>query len=397
MEDQDIFKEVTTESWGSRIIGSIKSVLFGIVLFLAAFVVLWLNEGRAVKTSKGLTEGASVVISVNSEEVDQSNSGKLVHLTGKVTTEESLKDEEFQIDVNALKLRRNVLMYQWVEKTEQKKEKQVGGSEKTTTVYNYEKVWKSSIINSADFKIKEGHNNPAGFPYAAYTNAVSTATIGNFKMTNSLLSSMNDFVSYSLSSVDTLKHKNAKIINEASASLTSGASLSQAVFIGKGSNTSPEVGDVKISFDIIKSGEDYSIISKQIDNTFEAYKTETGTSIQLISKGNNSAEQMFESAQKRNTIITWILRLVGFLMMFGGLSLVVKPLVVLADVLPILGSIVDLGLSVFTGLISFGLSFITIAIAWIVYRPVLGISLLVIGLASAIFVFTRKSKKDTGE
>ena len=73
--------------------------------------------------------------------------------------------------------------------------------------------------------------------------------------------------------------------------------------------------------------------------------------------------------------------------------MIFKPLVVLADVLPFLGSIMDFGLSLFSGLIAFGFSFITIAIAWIVYRPVVGIILLIAGASISIYIFSRKSKK----
>ncbi len=393
MEDQDTFTEVTTESWGSRIMSSIKSVLIGVLLFLVAFVVLWFNEGRAVKTARGLTEGASQVVLADAKTVDKNNSGKLVHLTGKVNTLENLKDNEFNIDVNALRLIREVVMYQWIEKADQEKEKQVGGSEKTTTVYNYEKRWSSSIIESSKFKIKEEHINPARFPYSSYTKEASKATMGKFNLSRSMISSLTNSSSYSLQSANTLNHKNAQIVNEGSLNISNGASIVSKVFIGEGTSSSPQIGDVKISFKVVKPNEDYSIIAKQVENTFEPYKTETGTSIQMISKGVLSADNMFSAAQSNNSTMTWILRLLGFLMMFGGLSLIFKPLVVLADVLPFLGNILDFGLSLFSALISFGLSFITIAIAWVVYRPFIGITLLVIGLGVTIFIFTRKRKK----
>ena len=50
----DEFVEVTSEGWGSRIMESIKGILVGIVLFVAAFPLLFLNEGCAVKMSRSL-------------------------------------------------------------------------------------------------------------------------------------------------------------------------------------------------------------------------------------------------------------------------------------------------------------------------------------------------------
>jgi len=50
----DQVTEVTREGWFSRIVGSLKSVLVGLVLFLASFPLLWWNEGRAVQTARSL-------------------------------------------------------------------------------------------------------------------------------------------------------------------------------------------------------------------------------------------------------------------------------------------------------------------------------------------------------
>ena len=49
---------------------------------------------------------------------------------------------------------------------------------------------------------------------------------------------------------------------------------------------------------------------------------------------------MFAAARSSSSMLTWILRVVGFFMMFIGLSMVLRPLSVLADVLPFLGSLI---------------------------------------------------------
>ena len=53
------FTETTRIGWGSRLMESIKGVIAGLILFLLSFLVLFWNEGRAVKTHKGLQEGAN--------------------------------------------------------------------------------------------------------------------------------------------------------------------------------------------------------------------------------------------------------------------------------------------------------------------------------------------------
>jgi len=51
------------------------------------------------------------------------------------------------------------------------------------------------------------------------------------------------------------------------------------------------------------------------------------------------------------------------------------------------------GIGLFAGLISFGLSLLTIAAAWIFYRPLVGIPLLVLASAALVGIFMMGQKK----
>ena len=66
---QNSFTETTSQSWISRLGGSIKSILFGLLLLIGSIVLMWYNEGRAVKTHKGLEEGGANVVSVESSSI----------------------------------------------------------------------------------------------------------------------------------------------------------------------------------------------------------------------------------------------------------------------------------------------------------------------------------------
>src|SRR6187549_3359542 len=105
----------TSKSWFSRLAESIKSVLVGLILFVAAFPILFWNEGRAVKTARSLEEGAGSVVSVASDQVAAGNEGKLVHVSGPISTDGPVADEDLGVQAEAVKLVRNVSMYQWVE------------------------------------------------------------------------------------------------------------------------------------------------------------------------------------------------------------------------------------------------------------------------------------------
>lgn len=177
--------ETTTESWGSRLGGSIKGIAIGGALFIAGIPLLFWNEGRAVKTAKALEEGASVCVKLpNADSIDATMDGKLVHVTGTAVTDEQLSDDLFTgLNPKAIRLTRKVEFYQWVETERKEKKKNVGGSETTVTTYSYSKKWVSSPVDSSSFR-ESGHDNQVFFPEATDRNIVAqSARYGAFELT----------------------------------------------------------------------------------------------------------------------------------------------------------------------------------------------------------------------
>ena len=107
--------ETTTESWGSRLGGSIKGVLAGGLIFLAGFPILFWNEGNAVKTARAIDEGEGACVSLESNaKVDPEMEGKFVHMSGKADTKDVLVDDVFGVSNTAIRLERKVEMFQWI-------------------------------------------------------------------------------------------------------------------------------------------------------------------------------------------------------------------------------------------------------------------------------------------
>ena len=70
---EDSFTETVSTGWFSRIGDSIKGILFGLLLVIAAFPVLFINEGCAVKTRKTLDQGNKEFVHVDPTAIDTSN------------------------------------------------------------------------------------------------------------------------------------------------------------------------------------------------------------------------------------------------------------------------------------------------------------------------------------
>jgi hypothetical protein len=366
----DQFTAVTNISWFTRIKDAFAGLVFGLALFLASFPLLFWNEGRAIKTAKSLTEGASAVVSVGADRVDPANEGKLVHVTGLATTTEALGDGAFGVSATALRLRRKVEMYQWVEKSETKTENQIGGGQVKRTVYSYDKQWGDHSIPSSSFH-EPGHANPAALPYPSQDSDAVKATLGAFALPASLLRQINDFSSLAVTA-DAAQHLSADLqgkLKPAAGSYYQG--VDPAI---------PQVGDVRVSFMVV-GPETVSVVSKQFGSTFEPYATQAGRDLDMMETGAHSAPEMFKTSMEQNQTLSWILRFAGFFAMFIGLALLFQPLVVMADILPFLGWIVGAGRTMLAFTVSAGLSLVTIAVAWIAYRPLIGGGLLVVAVA----------------
>ncbi len=381
------FVETSSKSWFSRIMESIKGVVLGLVMVVGAFPALFVNEGCAVKIAKGLSEGRGQVQEAQAATVNAGLEGKLVHMSGVASSQQGVTDEVLKVKVpGAIRLEREVEMYQWIEVTETKTEKKVGGKEETTKSITYKKEWSSTEHSSANYKIKEKDGEPVqNPPFAIKSGAVSAkdVVLGAHGLSDSLVSQITGGTPVAL---------DASSINALPESLRSRAQLHDNG-ISIGAPNSPKVGDYRIKLRKTDAA-DVTVIAKQQGNQLVPWATSQGTTIGLLEKGTKTADEMFSSAEAANTMRTWLVRFGGFLLMLIGFSLIFKPLSTVADVVPFIGSIVSMG----TGLVAFALaaplSLLTIAIAWVAYRPLLGIPLIVlsVGIFVAIFIKSRKKK-----
>jgi hypothetical protein len=382
--------ETSSQGWFSRILASIKGVLVGLTLVVASFPLLWVNEGCAVKIARGLAEGRGQVVEAPSTAPNPALEGRLVHTTGRVATATGAQDTEFQLALrDAVRLDRDVEMYQWVEKVTERKEKNLGGSEETVRETTYVKEWSSSAIDSRNFKLKQKDGEPTtnpSLPLAAQEFRAHDVKLGVFRLSDGLVGDIGGRQPVTLDA-SVLQHVPAAARARGQAQLADGG-----IFIGA-SPSAPRVGDLRIRFHKVPAG-DASVVARLSSGALGPWTTSTGTTIEMLEDGTKTADQMFASAEAGNAARTWLLRVIGLFLMWIGFSMIFRPLSVVADVVPFVGTLVGWG----TGVVSFALaaplSLLTIALAWIAYRPLLGIALLVVGggVFGGLFVMSRRRR-----
>lgn len=377
----DVSTETSKRGWGSRLGSSLSGMLIGVILFLSSFGVLFWNEGRA-----DLSKVADDAIPISSDEVnsDEDAQGQLVSTSGVLTTDELLSDDLYLVPDNYVYLRRNVEVYSWVEKKSSSSEEKFGGSEEVETTYTYKKEWVSEPAESADFKIPEGHENvPKQLEDLSVT--ASNATVGVYTI---------DPEQASLPGAEDLKltESNTQFSEDTTTELASGKYL----FNGFGTLTAPEVGDTRISYQVVPSDQNVTVFGKLEGDKILTFRDKKGNVLYRVFSGSSSDDAVATLHGEYKTML-WVFRLIGFLMMWIGLNLVFGPIGVLAAVIPFLAHLTRSVVKIATFIVSLVATIITILVSMVLHNIWAVIAVLVLTAAAVYYWLKVKDKKQGGK
>ncbi len=443
----DSYTEVTTTSFVQRIGNSIKGIITGLVLIVIGTGLLYWNEGRSVRQAGAIAEAELITVDMpNIDTIDPSFNGKVVYAKGEAKTKDIITDTITNVSTNAIKLDREVMYYQWVENKETSTTKKSDGSEEKKTTYTYTKEWTSSPIPSSSFKITDGHQNTSIFnlPLESEQFLAKDVSFGAYKLPEFIVGGIYNYellnVQLTKEQIADLKSKlaipvetipvqqsvqtntqysqnaqeekarenidqqnqelqQAQQQNVQNQQMPQSAPLkyvhinANEIYLGVNQGN-PNIGDVKIIYQQNKDT-DISLIAKVNGNTFDRFVASNGNSFFKLSSKQESKEMLFQSAKDSNTMMTWILRALGVLLVIVGLKTVLAPLAIVADIIPLVGELVAMGTGLVATLVGLAWSFVIIGIAWIRFRPMLAFALICVALV--VFAFTvwkGKSKKN---
>lgn len=392
MADFDSFTEVTTQSWGSRLKDSFTGIIVGIVLFLGGTGLLWWNEGRTVSVGDAINEAERTVEELPAvASVDPAFDGKLIHAFGRAETKAGVKDADFPgVEAKGLALRHEVQFYQMVEHKKTEKHKNAGGSETTTTTYSYSTEWVDHPVTRSF--AKRSNNNFVLLDVKDSTVYAEDATLGAYRLSREAVQDVGgeqalncDFSDPKLQRLQNdlpLKSKNGRMLWRTGPN---------ALYIGNNSGQ-PQIGDVRVKFFYVPEGE-ISLLAQASSGTFKPWKASGGQSFFLVERGRQQASQMLENARDSNVVMCWSLRVLGAILAMVGLRMVVAPVALLLNAIPLLGGIAEMGLSLAAGLVGFAWSLVVVAVAWVRFRPLLAIAMLAFAVALVVFVSIRVRRK----
>ncbi|XP_037346603.1 transmembrane protein 43 [Pungitius pungitius] len=367
-------KRVSTQSnpgFLERLGETAGGTVIGVGLFFLSIYVLFTNEGRALQTASSLNEGLSQVVSLGPfSSRDPQNNNRLVHLSSQLRTSQPLHDPNYGVAVQAVKLQRQVEMYQWVEYRESK-DYQENGETKTETTYTYNTEWKSELVNSRNFDEEIGHQNPSAMAVESVTVVAPEVGVGPFSLSKGLVEQINNFQTLGL--------------RDFSASqLAPYLSIDDDYFYHTHFPRRPEVGDVRVRFSFAGlSGETsplgraqtVSVVAMQREDQLIPFRTKSGDTLEILYLEELSAEDIFMKELQYNSMKTWGLRAAGWALMFLSIQLTMRIIYTLVDWVPVVRELVSVGLKVFALCVSCSLSLLTIGAGWLFYRPLLAAAL----------------------
>lgn len=359
------FVEVTRRGYFQRLVGSFAGIAIGFLLIVASVPLLWWNEGRAVKAQRALDEATKLVVDIEAAKVDAANNGKLVHVTGDAVSHTPVRDGDLGLVFDGVILvARTVEMYEWQEQKDTHTVDETGGGQRTETTYSYREDWSDEWKNSEQFRHPTGHANPQ-MALQSQSWAATGTTLGAFALER-----------------EALLQLQARDARKADKTPDGWKDAGDWYYRGADPDA-PKLGDLRMKYTAIDSPAPVSVMARQMGPGFDTYEMPNGYAIFFVSDGIRSSEELIKHQRDTEMMVTWLVRGGGLLLMWIGFCLAMGPLRALANVLPFLAEVAGFAIAVVALALTLPIGLGTIGIAWLFYRPIIGVALLAAGIVAS--------------
>jgi hypothetical protein len=369
--DKEMNRTVTRQANAMKKPNPLLMALFGVLIFIGSFPVLFLNETQ---------ENLASVTKEAVQYTEDLENNTLAYTTGSIQADDPAND--LFIDASFLTITRTVEMYGY-----QETQTTTNGEDR----YTYTKAWVIGAKPTNDWLGSVGER-PLDIPEDYDTWAINapprqTAISQGLSIDGVPIDA--EFLYYSgykayVPSEDLVADNRYAV---------QGDYLYYSVE-GSGSLNQPVVGDLRLSFSVIDLSDEGLLIGQLIEGQWNQYLTENNNTLYRFFAGETSIESVISILQAEYELMIWIIRFIGFLMMFIGLLLAFKPLMSLFRFVPFFGDLGNVLLTILLFLISLVLSSVTILLSLIVQNILLVVGVVIL-LIALFVVFAKKRKINT--
>lgn len=181
-------------------------------------------------------------------------------------------------------------MYQWIEMEE---DRTYAGEIQDDKNYWYTTEWKDKLIDSDDFYIKTGHENPKEIPIKSQIQIADEVKIGAISLGIELKQTFNEFME--ITSDQRPERSDIK--------------MHSGLYYHSLDLWYPQIGDIRILLSYSgKAGDTYSVVGKLVKGTIVPFVTTHGDQVLLQRKHKLTVDRMFHLEHVHNYWRTWLLR-----------------------------------------------------------------------------------------
>lgn len=366
---------------------------FSLIFIFISLVLTYWNEGRInpAKIAKNAIEVSSTT------KAENKYNQQFVYSTGILKSKNKIEDNYLKKG-NYIFAERKVEMYSWKENKSETKTT-INGKKKTKINYSYSKTWQKNPPNSYSFKESKSHFNP--------TKKIKDKRIIAKNLKLGIYSFNRNSITYPKKeklelSESTVKKNKLKLLSD------------EYLFMGKGTIKDPQIGDVRISYNIVSNDMKATIFGKlniknnkilpyvSIENKSENNEIILTNKLSLLKGALSFLSHKNEKVKiygifrgDKNTAIkkiksdhsstTWFLRGFSLWLMFLGFTVILISLKLLFSKLSL---IILFVMSLILSFISQTLVIILVNLAKLPLLPVVIIGLILLG----VFLLKRKNK-----
>ncbi|CAK1599770.1 unnamed protein product [Parnassius mnemosyne] len=278
-----------------------------LVLFLGATYFLLWAERHTIQSNLILEEliNGGESIDVHTENDAARYEGRIVHIIGPLRILEPISEPDYNIQVQAVKLRKRVQMYQWIEETTDQENFLSEPGEESQKSYWYHKDWRDYTVDSSLFYIRSGHQNPTFMPIFSETHIAENVKIGWLYLGLDVKRKVNDY--YEIWSDSRPERSDIK--------------LHSGFYYHGASALQHEIGDLRIHFSYAGREDDiYTAVGIIERGTLQPYSPvnfPTADPISLLRKGSYSLKQIHDLEKRDSNTHTWKYRFLGLVQVFA--------------------------------------------------------------------------------
>lgn len=383
----------------TRLSGSLKGILMGVILFVASIGILYWNEGR-VDISGIANDATRISATEQSTETD----GQLVSLSGTIETQGAIGDLYLK-EGDYIAIRRNVEMYAWDETSEsiENNDSYIDNQNpdqrrREDRVYSYERVWTSNPDDSTTFEFPTQHQNP---PKALPDETIKapTATVGIYAL-NLDKAQLPAFQDITLTEEIALLDEGNLSENEEGMSffetfkdIAPTLESNKYIFKGFGTLETPEIGDIRVSYSVVPSKKQVTVFGQQNGTEISTFIGPKNSQLYRIFIGTH--EESLSQMTSEHTQSTWGLRVLGFVLMWISLGMLLGPISTILDFIPLVGDLSKSVIGIATFIVAAVLTTVVVMISMILHNLVALIVVVLLMVGAIVFILRQKAQSKT--